>query len=51
MDDISIVIANEKFGVHQRLAYMRRWRNEYLSEDEQLLVRLRQLDANKPLDV
>src|SRR6266702_4669508 len=35
----------------QRLAHLRRWQNEYFSEDEQLQARLRQLDGNKPLDV
>src|SRR6266568_5627797 len=44
-------IVDENFDVYQRLARMRGWQSEYFSEDEQLQVRLRQLDGNKPLDV
>jgi hypothetical protein len=51
MNDIVTAVVDENFDVHQRLAHMRRWQNEYFSEDEQLQVRLRQLDGNKPLDV
>ncbi len=51
MNDIVTAIVDENFDVYQRLAHMRRWQNEYFSEDEQLQVRLRQLDSNKPLDV
>src|SRR5260221_11537150 len=51
MNDIVTAVVDENFDVHQRLARMRAWQNEYFSEDEQLQVRLRQLDANKPLDV
>jgi len=51
MNDIVTVVVDENFDVHQRLAHMRRWQNEYFSEDEQLQVRFRQLDANIPLDV
>jgi hypothetical protein len=51
MDDIVKAVVDENFDVHQRLARMRGWQKEYFSEDEQLQVRLRQLDANKPLDV
>src|SRR5260370_40032325 len=51
MNDIVTAIVDENFDVHQRLARMRRWQNEYFSEDEQLQARLRQLDGNKPLDV
>jgi AAA domain len=51
MKDIVTAVVDENFDVHQRLARMRGWQNEYFSEDEQLQVRLRQLDTNKPLDV
>ncbi len=51
MSDIVSAVVDENFDVHQRLARMRGWQNEYFSEDEQLQVRFRQLDANKPLDV
>jgi hypothetical protein len=51
MNDIVTAIVDENFDVYQRLARMRGWQNEYFSEDEQLQVRLRQLDGNKPLDV
>ncbi len=51
MYDIVTAVVDENFDVHQRLARMRGWQNEYISEDEQLQVRFRQLDANKPLDV
>ncbi len=51
MNDSVTAIVDENFDVNQRLAHMRRWQNEYYSEDEQLQTRLRQLDANKPLDV
>jgi len=49
MDDIVTAIVDENFDVRQRLAHMRRWQNDYFSEDEQLQIRLRQLDGNKPL--
>src|SRR5260370_12873880 len=51
MNDIVTAFVDENFDVYQRLAHMRRWQNEYFSEDEQLQVSLRQLDSNKPLDV
>src|SRR5437588_1842456 len=51
MNDIVSAVVDENFDVRQRLARMRGWQNEYFSEDEQLQVRLRQLDGNKPLDV
>lgn len=51
MNDSVTAVVDENFDVHQRLARMRGWQNEYFSEDEQLQVRFRQLDANKPLDV
>jgi len=51
MNDIVTAIVDENLDVYQRLAHLRRWQNEYISEDEQLQVRLRQLDGNKPLDV
>src|SRR5258708_16997111 len=51
MNDIITAIVDENFDVSQRFAHLRRWQNEYISEDEQLQVRLRQLDGNKPLDV
>jgi len=51
MNDIVRAIVDENFDVHQRLARMREWQKEYFSEDEQLQVRLRQLDGNNPLDV
>ncbi len=51
MNDIVTAIVDENFDVHQRLALMRRWKDEYFSEDEQLQVRLRQLNGDKPLDV
>jgi AAA domain len=51
MNDIVTAVVDENFDVHQRLEQIRRWQNEYFSEDEQLQVRLRQLDATKPLDV
>ncbi len=51
MNEIVTAVVDENFDVHQRLEQIRRWQNEYFSEDEQLQVRLRQLDATKPLDV
>ncbi len=51
MNDIVRAIVDENFDVYQRLAHLHRWQNEYISEDEQLQVRLRQLDGNNPLDV
>jgi len=51
MYDIVTAVVDENFDVHQRLARMQGWQNEYISEDEQLQVRFCQLDANKPLDV
>lgn len=51
MDNIVTTAVDENFDVYQRLAHMREWRNEYFNEDEQLQVRLHQLDGNKPLDV
>lgn len=51
MNDIVTAVVDENFNVHQRLARIRRWQNEYFSENEQLQVRLGQLDSNKPLDV
>src|SRR5258708_29519559 len=51
MNDIVTAVVDDNFDVHQRLARMRRWQNDYYSEDEQLQVYLRQLDVNKPLDV
>ena len=51
MNDIITAVVNENFDVYQRLEQIRRWQHEYFSEDEQLQVRLRQLDATKPLDV
>ncbi len=51
MNDIVTTIVDENFDVHQRLEQIRRWQNEYVSEDKQLQVRLRQLDATKPLDI
>src|SRR5712691_10432242 len=51
MNDIVTAIVDENFDIHQRLAHMHRWKAEYLSEDEQLQVRLRQLNGDKPLEV
>ncbi len=51
MNNFVTAIVDENFDVYQRLARMRGWQSEYISEDEQLQVRLRQLDGNKPLDV
>ncbi len=51
MNDIVTAVVDENFNVHQRLARIRRWQNEYFSEDEQLQVRLGQLDGSKPLGV
>src|SRR5712691_11025580 len=51
MNDIVTAIVDENFDVHQRLARMRGWQNEYFSENEQLQARLRQLDGNEPLDL
>jgi hypothetical protein len=51
MNDIITAIVDKNFDVHQRLARMRRWRADYLSEDERLQAHFSQLDANKPLDV
>src|SRR6266849_1402687 len=50
-DIVTTAIVDENFDVYQRLAQMRRWQNEYFNEDEQLQVRLRQLDGNNRLDV
>jgi len=41
MNDIVTAIVDENFDVYQRLAHLRRWYNEYFSEDEQLQVRFR----------
>jgi len=51
MNDIVTAIVDENFDVYQRLAHLRRWQNEYFSEDEELQAQLSQLDGNKPLDV
>jgi hypothetical protein len=51
MNNFVTAIVDENFDVYQRLARMRGWQSEYISEDEQLQVRLRQLDGNKSLDV
>ena len=51
MNDIVSAVVDENFDVRQRLARMRGWQNEYFSEDEQLQVRLGQLDGSKPLGV
>jgi len=51
MNDIITAIVDENFDVSQRLAHLRRWQNEYFSEDEQLQARLRQLDGKNPLDI
>src|SRR5712692_1948243 len=51
MNNFVTAIVDEHFDVYQRLARMRQWHNEYFSEDEQLQVRLHQLDGNEPLDV
>jgi hypothetical protein len=50
MNSILTATVDEHFNVRQRLAHMRVWRDEWLTEDEQLRARLRQLNINKPLD-
>ncbi len=51
MDEIITAVVDEKFDVRHRLAQMLVWRDEWLSEDERLRARLRQLDRDKPLDM
>jgi 2-iminoacetate synthase ThiH len=36
MNDVVTAIVDENFDIHQHLAHIRRWQNEYFSEDEQL---------------
>jgi AAA domain len=50
MNNITTALVDEKFNVRRRLAHMRTWREEWLSQDEHLRARLRQLNINKPLD-
>lgn len=50
MNDISTTIIDETFDVGRHLARMRKWENEWSSEDEQLRARLHSLKTKNPLD-